>query len=254
MNSDYLIKLEDAAIGYDKKGILDSINLSIEQGQFWGIIGPNGGGKTTLLKTVSGLILPVAGKVDYGKKIILGYVPQRDNFDPIFPISVAELVAMGRYSRIPFGKSVKEQDRKVVGECLERVEISHLRKRPLRSLSGGEKQRALLARSLAGEPDLLVLDEPTASMDVKGETTIMELVGKIKEEKQLTVLMVSHFLNTVSRFADHVVVVDKDKGVFHAGTKEGVFGSKNLSEIFGMDVALEPVTGRMRIHATVGAE
>lgn len=233
MDSSFLVNLENVAIGYER-GFLDSINLVIRRGEFWGIIGPNGGGKTTLLKTVLGLLPPAAGEINYDEKLAFGYVPQRDTFDPIFPISVGELVAMGRYSRIPFGRSVKEQDRKVVGECLESVEISHLGKRPFRSLSGGEKQRALLARALAGEPDVLVLDEPTASMDIKGETAVMELVCKIKEEKQITVLMVSHFLNTVSRLADHAVIVDKDRGLFHAGTREEVFNGERLSEIFGV--------------------
>jgi ABC-type Mn2+/Zn2+ transport system ATPase subunit len=254
MNLPYLIKLEDVAIGYDKTGFLDSINLSIRHGQFWGIIGPNGGGKTTLLKTIVGLIPSVAGKVYYreGKLLIFGYVPQREKFDNIFPISVSEFVAMGRYIRIPVGRGVKKEDRKIVMDCLEKVEIPHLKNRPFRSLSGGEKQRSLIAHALAGEPDILILDEPTASMDIKGETAIMELIEKIKEKDNLTVLMVSHFLNKVAEFADHVVVVDKDSGVFSAGTTAEVLRDETLSRIFGLDVTTEQVAGKMRISAAVG--
>ena len=138
-------------------------------------------------------------------------------------------------------------------ECLRKVEIPHLKNRPFRSLSGGEKQRTLLAHALAGEPDILILDEPTASMDIKGETAIMELIEKIKEKDNLTVLMVSHFLNTVARFADHVVVVDKDSGVFRAGTIEEVFSGETLSGIFGLDVTVEQIEGKMRIYAAVGS-
>jgi len=254
MNLPYLIKLEDVAIGYDKTGFLDSINLSIRHGQFWGIIGPNGGGKTTLLKTIVGLIPSVAGKVYYreGKLLIFGYVPQREKFDHIFPISVSEFVAMGRYIRIPVGRGVKKEDRKIVMDCLEKVEIPHLKNRPFRSLSGGEKQRSLIAHALAGEPDILILDEHTASMDIKGETAIMELIEKIKEKDNLTVLMVSHFLNKVAEFADHVVVVDKDSGVFSAGTTAEVLRDETLSRIFGLDVTKEQVAGKMRISAAVG--
>jgi len=254
MGLTFLIRLEDAAIGYDRRELLNSINLSIQNGEFWGIIGPNGGGKTTLLKTILRLIPPVEGKVWYreDKPLVFGYVPQRENFDRIFPISVAEFVAMGRYIRIPVGRGVKKEDRKIVTDCLERVEIPHLMDRPFRSLSGGEKQRVLLAHALAGEPDILILDEPTASMDIKGETAIMELIGRIKEKDKLTVIMVSHFLNTVARFADHVVVVDKDSGVFQAGTIEEVFSGETLSSIFGLDVTIEQVGGKMRIHAAVG--
>ncbi|HWP93689.1 MAG TPA: metal ABC transporter ATP-binding protein [Thermodesulfobacteriota bacterium] len=254
MNLPYLVKLEDVAIGYDKTGFLDSINLSIQHGQFWGIIGPNGGGKTTLLKTIVRLIPPVAGKVHYreGKPLIFGYVPQREKFDHIFPISVAEFVAMGRYIRIPVGRSIKKEDRKIVSYCLEQVEIPHLKDRPFRSLSGGEKQRSLIAHALAGEPDVLILDEPTASMDIKGETAIMELIEKIKEKDNLTVLMVSHFLNKVAEFADHVVVVDKDSGVFSAGTTAEVLRDETLSRIFGLDLTIEQVAGKIRIYTAVG--
>lgn len=251
MKLPYLIELENVTIGYDKSGFLNSINFSIQQGQFWGIIGPNGGGKTTLLKTILGLIPPVAGKVHRreDRSLIFGYVPQRENFDHIFPISVAEFVAMGRYIRIPVGRGIKKEDWKVVTECLEKVEIPHLRNRPFRSLSGGEKQRTLLAHSLAGEPDILILDEPTASMDIKGETAIMELIGKIKERDNLTVLMVSHFLNIVARFADHVVMIDKDDEFFSSGTIEEAFSGETLSRVFGLNVTVEQVTDKIRIYA-----
>ncbi len=253
MNLPYLIELENVTIGYDNKGFLNSINFSIQQGQFWGIIGPNGGGKTTLLKTILGLIPPVAGKVHHreDRSLIFGYVPQRENFDHIFPISVAEFVVMGRYLRIPVGRRIKKEDWRIVMECLRKVEIPHLKNRPFRSLSGGEKQRTLLAHALAGEPDILILDEPTASMDIKGETAIMELIGKIKEEDNLTVLMVSHFLNIVGRFADHVVVIDKDSNIFRAGTIKEVFNDEILSSLFGLDVTVEQVEGKVRIYAPV---
>lgn len=254
MDLPFLVRLENIAIGYDRRELLNSINLSIQNGQFWGIIGPNGGGKTTLLRTIVGLIPPVAGKVYYreDKPLIFGYVPQRENFDRIFPISVAEFVAMGRYIRIPAGRRVKKEDQRIVMDCLEKVEIPHLRDRPFRSLSGGERQRALLAHAIAGEPDILILDEPTASMDIKGETAIMELIGRIREKDKLTVLMVSHFLNTIARFADHIAVVDKDSGIFRAGAIGEVFSGEILSRIFGLDVTTERVGGKVQIQATFG--
>jgi ABC-type Mn2+/Zn2+ transport system ATPase subunit len=117
---------------------------------------------------------------------------------------------------------------------MEKVGIRHLRERRFRSLSGGEKQRALLARAIAGEPDVLVLDEPTASVDVKGEAQIMELVQKIRSDDGLTVLMVSHFLNTVTSYADMIILIDKDSGYFRAGGRSGVLTEENLNKFFGL--------------------
>lgn len=250
MDTSFLIKIEEVVIGYGKKGLVDPINLAIKNGEFWGIIGPNGGGKTTLLKTILGLIPPVRGKVEYGrdKSLIFGYVPQRENFDHIFPISVSEFVNMGRYIRIPVGRRVKKEDRRIAIECLRKVEITHLKDRSFRSLSGGEKQRTLLAHALAGEPDILILDEPTASMDIKGETAIMELISKIREDNNLTVLMVSHFLNTVYRFADHVVMVDKDSNIFQAGTMGEVLSGETLSSVFGLNVAVKQIGDKVQVY------
>lgn len=242
MAVDSLISLENVAIGYDGKKILDLINLFIGRGEFWGIIGQNGGGKTTLLKTILGLIPPVAGELHTNKKIVFGYVSQREGFDPIFPISVAEVVVMGIYSRLSVGRRVKREDWEVVFECLRKVEVAHLKNHPFKSLSGGEKQRTLLARALAGKPDVLVLDEPTASVDVKGETAILELVRRVKDESGVTVLMVSHLLNAVSRFAENAVFVDKDTGIFLVGKTEEVLSNRNLHKSLGLDAVVDHKT------------
>jgi len=246
MNCNRLIELENVSIGYGDEGFLESINLSVEKGQFWGILGPNGGGKSTLIKTILGLIPELSGQINYLNNLVFGYVPQTEIFDRLFPTSVYEIVMMGRYSRIPVGGRPKQSDREMVEDCLDRLEISHLRNRPFRSLSGGEIQRALLARAITGNPDILVLDEPTASVDVKGEAEIMNHVEMIKSENKLTVLMASHFLNTVSRFSDHVIVIDKDKGIFKAGVADDILGYENLSAIFGIEITLDQVSDRVR--------
>lgn len=218
----YLLKLEKVTIGYERQWQLGPINLLIERGQFWGVLGPNGSGKTTLIKTVLDLIPPVSGEVITGSELTLGYVPQNESFDSIFPVSVSEIVSMGRYGRVPAGKRLSGNDRDVIAVSMDRVGIGDLRARPFRSLSGGEKQRALLARAIAGEPDVLVLDEPTASVDIEGEAKIMELVKNIQVEKKLAVIMVSHFLNTVTEHSDHVIMLDKDRAFFRCGTKRDV--------------------------------
>jgi len=233
-----LIKLDNVAIGYEKEVFVDSINLSIECNQFWGVLGPNGSGKTTLLKTILNLISPVSGNIVFNNELVFGYVPQNEKFDPIFPISVYELVSMGRYSRVKPGSRISQTDKSLIEKSIESAGISHLKDRTFRSLSGGEKQRALLARAIAGEPNILVLDEPTASVDIKGEAQIMELVKNIQTESELAVLMVSHFLNTVSEFSDHIILVDKDNNIFQAGTKSEVLKKESLDKFFGLNLNL----------------
>ena len=230
-----LIRLEDVTIGYENKGILGPFDLAVERGQFWGILGQNGGGKSTLLKTLLGLLPPVSGRIESEAGIVFGYVPQNERFDPIFPVSVDEAVSMGRYSRVPSGKRLTKSDREQITRSLEKTGVLNLKDRTFRSLSGGEKQRALLARAISGEPDVLVLDEPTASVDVKGEVQIMELVQKIGAEDGLTVLMVSHFLNTVTKYADRIILIDKDSGYFKAGGRSEVLTEANLTKFFGLN-------------------
>jgi zinc transport system ATP-binding protein len=237
----YLIKLDEVTIGYDRNGILGPIDLTIDRGRFWGVIGPNGGGKSTLLKTVLGLIPPVSGTVRIQDGLVFGYVPQKDKFDPIFPVSANELVTMGRYCRIPAGRKPGETDRRRIEYSLRKAGIDHLKNRTFRSLSEGEKQRALLARAIAGDPDVLVLDEPTASVDVKGEARIMELVRNIKHEQGLTVIMVSHYFNTLTQHADMMMLIDKDRNLFEAGTKEKMMNSVSVTGFFGMKPGEAPV-------------
>lgn len=236
-----LIELEDVTIGYENKGMTRPVSLAIDRGQFWGILGPNGSGKSTLLKTILGLMPAVSGSVKTADGTVFGYVPQSEKFDPIFPVSVGEIVSMGRYSRVSTGKRLTKSDSEIVTHSMDKVGISHLRDRTFRSLSGGEKQRALLARAIAGQPDILVLDEPTASVDIKGEAQIMELVGEVKSNDGLTVLMVSHFLNTVIKYADRIILIDKDSGYFRAGDRAEVLNDDNVNKFFGLNAG----TGRI---------
>lgn len=231
-----LIELKDVTIGYGGKGILGPLDLSLGRGGFSGILGPNGGGKSTLLKTMLGLLPPVSGTVEREPGIVFGYVPQNENFDPIFPVSVEEVVSMGRYARVPAGKGLSKTDREWVHRSMEKAGIGHLGKRTFRSLSGGEKQRTLIARAVSVEPDALVLDEPTASIDVKGEAEIMELVESIRIESGAAVIMVSHFLRTAARYADRIILIDAEKGVFREGAKSELLTGGILPDFFGIPV------------------
>lgn len=238
--SSRLIELRDVTLGYDKRWLLGPVNLAVERGQFWVILGPNGSGKTTLLKTMLNLLPPLAGRVTSDKNgVTFGYVPQSKGFDHIFPVSVYEITSMGRYCRVPMGKRLSKEDKKIIESSLERVDIIHLKNRAFRSLSGGEKQRALLARAIVGEPDVLVLDEPTAFVDIKGEGRMMELVKNIQPDNNLAVLMVSHFLDVASGFADHIVLMDKENNFFQAGEKSKVLERNSLDKLFGVEQVMD---------------
>ena len=230
-----IIKLENASIGFEKTPILDGINLTIASDEFWGVVGPNGGGKTTLLKTLIGLKSVISGTCNIKDGISVGYVPQYEKFDNIFPISAKELVGMGRYSKVPFGKKMNISDWDIVNDSLEKVGISGLRNNTFRSLSGGEKQRTLIAKAISSEPDVLVLDEPTSSLDVKGEAEIMALIQNLKNEFHLTVIMVSHFVDTIERYTDQVALVDKENSIFLSCSKEEAVCHEYLQRYFGLE-------------------
>jgi ABC-type Mn2+/Zn2+ transport system ATPase subunit len=233
-----MITLNKVEIGFEAKPLTAPIEIFIGENEFWGVIGPNGGGKTTLLKTILGLLPKVSGELNYSPKCSFGYVPQHKSFDKLFPISVMELVLMGRYGKVGFGKSITKNDKQIAMDCLEKVGIYQLADRTFRSLSGGEIQRALIARALVGEPSVVVLDEPTVSVDIRGEIEIMDLVSSIQVEYNLTVIMVSHYIGRVAEYAERLILIDKDSRVFEQGLSADIVNSESVKEIFGMNISI----------------
>jgi len=229
-----LIKLDDVSIGFGKTPIINGIDLTLTSGQFWGVIGPNGGGKSTLLKTVIGLAEPLAGSCKIKEDLRFGYVPQHEKYDNLFPVSVEEMVTMGRYSLVPFGKKLKQEDTEAVTASIEKTGISKLSKKVFRELSGGEKQKVLIAKAICGNPDVLVLDEPTSSLDLKGEAEIMSLIKSLKDELNLTVIMVSHFADTIRKYADSVILVDKDRDILLNCSIDDAVSNQHVKRYFGM--------------------
>ncbi len=197
-----VIEIKDLWAGYGRDDILKSINLSVKELDYIGIIGPNGGGKTTLFKVLLGLLKPQRGqvkifnrKVQQGRRYI-GYVPQIIHFDRSFPINVWDVVCMGRLGQNRLLERFNRQDNEQVEKALHQVNLLQLRHRPISELSGGQLQRVYIARSLATEPRILLLDEPTASLDEKSSTAIYELLRDINE--YATILMISHDMGTIS--------------------------------------------------------
>jgi len=208
-----VVKIEHVDFDYDGHLVLEDITLTVQEGDFIGVVGPNGSGKTTLLKIILGLIHPLRGKVQvFGRtpergRHLIGYVPQHAELDTSFPISVMDVVLIGRLGQAPMIGRYRKSDRQAAEEAMQGTEISDLRSRRFGTLSGGQKQRVLMARALVAKPELLLLDEPTASIDGRVEQDIYHLLKKLNET--VTIVLVSHDVGFISTYVNKVACVNK---------------------------------------------
>ena len=203
-----VIKIEHLWAGYENEIILEDINLSIEEHDFLGIIGPNGGGKTTLIKIILGLMDPLKGQIKIlgeppkKNRHMVGYVPQSVAFDQDFPINVWDVVQMGRLGNRGLLNRFNAEDREIVAESLRQVGMLHIKNRPIGELSGGQRQRVYIARALTTRPKILILDEPTASVDAEASQNIYELLNELNQE--VTILLVSHDMSAISSYTKSI--------------------------------------------------
>lgn len=218
MAVDFAVKLEHVTVKRGGQIILEDVSLQWDTGAFVAVIGPNGGGKTTLIRTLLGLQAPSAGKVELlgatplRTRHRVGYVPQLRPIDLSFPISVAEVVAMGCLSH----QHSKAKHAEHVQNAMQQLELSSLAKRPVGTLSGGELQRTLIARALAADPQMLVLDEPTSHIDPKATELIYQILTQLNQ--RIPIITVSHELGVVSQFIKTIACVNRC--VHDHGTKE----------------------------------
>jgi zinc transport system ATP-binding protein len=210
------IEFVDVCFAYERREILHNVNLRVERGALVAVVGPNGGGKSTMIKLALGLLNPVRGSVricgqppEQARRRV-GYVPQHLLYDPVFPVCALDVVLMGRSERHAFGP-YRRADREAALAALDQVELTPLAKRPFARLSGGERQRVLVAQALVTEPDLLLLDEPTANVDSVVEHKIYELLKQLNQ--RMTIVVVSHNLNVVTRNASHVACVNRTASI-----------------------------------------
>ncbi len=207
------IQFKDVCFGYNQMFVLENMNFSIDQGDFVGVIGPNGSGKTTLLKLMLGLLQPSSGVIEIFEKpprqagSRVGYVPQAMTVDRQFPISVFELVLSGRLSRLSWHGRYLSEDKEAAKQALETVKLSDLRNRSFGTLSTGQAQRVLIARALSAHPEILILDEPTASIDPETSEDILRILKGLTSK--MTVVMVTHNLRTVIHDTKKVLSVQK---------------------------------------------
>lgn len=234
-----LVEIKNLYAGYNNEIILDDINLSIQQDDFIGLIGPNGGGKTTLLKVIIGLIKPqqglvrVMGETPEKGRAQIGYVPQFAEYDAAFPISVRDVVRMGRLNASRIFKPFTKEDDDIVRSQLERVGLLKYQDRTLRELSGGQRQRVYIARALATHPKLLVLDEPTVSVDQEARTQIYELLYNLNQQG-VTIFLVTHDLNVVSSYVKTIGCMNRK--LHYHGEKE--LTEEMISSTYGCPVDL----------------
>lgn len=217
MNND-IVRLEHVWFSYSAEPVLEDINLTLSAFDFLTIIGPNGGGKTTLLKLLLGLNKPTHGTVQVlgmspeQSRRQIGYVPQNATIDAQFPVTVWDVVLMGRLGRIPLGRKYRPEDRDMAAEALHQVNLYDLRDRQIGKLSSGQQQRAFIARALVTNPQLLLLDEPTASVDSKIKRDIYDLLQELNA--RITIMMISHDIGVVSSHVKTIACLNR-KLVYH---------------------------------------
>ncbi|MBW2366868.1 MAG: ABC transporter ATP-binding protein [Deltaproteobacteria bacterium] len=241
------IQIKDLSHSYGALPVLKGLNVHIQKGEFFIILGPNGSGKTTLLKTICGLEPFQHGSVElfgrsfssYARKALaktlsfVGQVPPAD-----LPFTVLQTVLMGRFPHLGVLGLATEKDVEMANQVLEISGISHLANRKLDQLSGGERQRVFIARALCQEPKLLILDEPTASLDLSHQLRIMDLMESLKKEKQLTIVMVSHDINLAAMYADRLLLMN-DGQVVSIGKPWDVLTFDTLEETYGCTILVD---------------
>jgi zinc transport system ATP-binding protein len=237
-----VLELQDLLFSYGSQVVLEHVTLTLENGDFLALIGPNGSGKTTLIKMVLGLLKPLSGRIylfgtesgSFWERWRLGYVPQKPVFDTNFPATVAEVVSAGCYGRLGLGQRMGRREWQDVDNSLDLVGLLSLRRRPLTELSGGQQQRVFIARALAGQPEILILDEPQVGLDDRALNDFYELLKYLNEERGITLLMVSHDVGVVGRWVKQVACLNKT--LISHGAPEEMLTSKNLTRVYGTDV------------------
>ena len=240
--NDSIIECSNLSVAYQDKLALENVSLNIHRSEFWGILGPNGSGKTTLLRAILGLLTPLNGYISvFGQppdrlgalRDKIGYVPQSALIDFNFPLRVRDMVMLGRSRKIGPGRRPKSDDWRAVDRALARVEMADLADRQIGRLSGGQRQRALIARALALEPELLLLDEPTAALDVGATEGFYEWLHHMHEQMRMTLLLVSHDVGVVSQYVSAVACLNR-RLVAH-GRPQEILGKETLEGMYGCD-------------------
>ena len=252
-----LFQLANLSFSYRKNRVLDDVSLQLQSGKFYGLIGANGSGKSTLLELLMGTLSPVSGTIRYRNKLIedfprkelatkLALVPQHFSMD--FEYRVRDVVFMGRHPHIPRFSSPSGHDRQVVENAMETMDIRHLQDRPVIALSGGELQRVVMARALAQETEVLILDEATSNLDIQHTIGIMRVMRERVDQKGLTVIAAIHDLNQAAAFCDDCIVL-KDGHIFANAPVHEIFTTELMQTVFSVDANIQQ--GAVKGHPSI---
>jgi len=254
---DRVLTLNGVGYRYGSHWALHDVSMEIGAGELLGILGPNGSGKTTLLKVADRILEPQEGTVllrerpiqDYSRTGLareIAMVPQENHFQ--FAFSCLEVVLMGRFPHMGLFEFEGEHDMEVAFGAMEATHCAELARRPINQLSGGEKQRVLLARALSQEPKLILLDEPTSFLDLRFKKEIFELLSSLKKKWRLSLMVVSHDIDLCARYCDRIVLLDRGKE-YAEGTPGEVLTARNVEAVYGCPVSVDnnPATGTPRV-------
>lgn len=255
-----LLKVDNVSFRYGEQWVLRGIDFTVEKGDFLGIIGPNGSGKTTLLRVIDGILAPQEGAVllegtEIGKlrrealARSVAVVPQYSAL--AFPFSVEEVVLMGRAPHLGRWRFEGDEDNRIARKAMEMTDTLGLAARDMESLSGGERQRVLIARALAQEPRLMLLDEPTAFLDIRHQVDFFDRIRLLNRDRGLTVIAVTHDINLAAHYCDRIILL-KDGRIGAAGPVDAVITEENIRKAYETRVMVDrhPGTGSPRITLT----
>lgn len=242
-----MLTVKDICFSYREKPVLENIDLEVRKGEIIGILGPNGCGKTTLLKLLNRNLHPRSGRIlmedqdleDISKRRIarhIAVVPQSNEIR--FAFSVRDIVSMGRMPFLDRFQGESSEDMRIVEEAMEKTNIADFADRLINTMSGGERQRVIIARALAQRPEVILLDEPTLHLDINHQFEVLDLVKRLSKEEGLTVIIVSHDLPMVVKYCDRMVLIH-DHRVHALGTPEEVLTTENMRTVFNIDAVLE---------------
>ena len=235
-----LISVKDLNYMVGEQTILSGISFDIDQGEYLALVGPNGGGKSTLIKLILGLIVPSSGTIEILSKSIdsfkdyykIGYVPQNVSlFDNNFPLSVYETVALGLSSQKPWFSFLDSRDKKNIDMAIKSASIENLRDKNISELSGGQRQRVMIARALVSQPQILILDEPSTGVDIASQEKFYQFLKRLNREENLTIIFITHDLGVIADDVTNVLAVNQN--LTFRGTAEEILSCESVSELYG---------------------